>query len=123
MLLKHLQTITLLQMVGSSGEKISIILTQTQCTWRMLATSVSRDTVTWLLSIVKKKMSSYGSRWVFSHSRSIMADTERHFTKLKKKGLQLKVCISVCVCVCSQISRHYGSYYLGLSVDLDGSFW
>lgn len=26
-------------------------------------------------------------------------------------------------CVCSQISRTYGSYYIGLSVDIDGTFW
>lgn len=60
-----LQNSTSLLMDGSSGEEASITLTGTTCTWRRLVTFVSRDTVTWFPSAVKRKITSYGSRLIF----------------------------------------------------------
>lgn len=62
MFLKPLQTTIPLQMVGLSGEEISITLTEWQCPWKMLVISVRRSMVTWYLSAVKMKITSYGNR-------------------------------------------------------------
>lgn len=44
------------------------------------------------------------------------------FNSSHKFGTMLQKQVLTPVCI-SQISRSYGNYYIGLSVDLDGSFW